>query len=83
MFSTFHAKAYRGFPIFFLVVTVNWFCCRDVLAVDGVACTESGATYNVCASGLISKLTYRKSTDSALVNGVPSPGCGTGWFLQI
>jgi hypothetical protein len=55
---------------------------NKTLAIDGVSCTEPGATYALCASGIITKITYRKADDAVLVSGFDSPGCGAGWVLM-
>lgn len=51
-------------------------------AVDGVSCVEEGIAYDMCKTGTISKLTYRKLDKAVLVSGIDAPGCGTGWILQ-
>jgi hypothetical protein len=52
-------------------------------ATDGVQCETAGVNYDLCNSGTITKLTYRKSSSSVLISGISAPGCGTGWVLAM
>jgi hypothetical protein len=68
--------------IFCVFITILTFNSGNVFATDGVSCSDSSVNYDLCKSGVISKIIYRTLNDSALISGVSAPGCGTGWVLK-
>ncbi len=49
-----------------------------------VQCRDPGGEYDVCGTGNISKLVYKKDQKAVLVSGISSPGCSaSGWVLPM